>query len=121
PRPQPHTLRAAGLQFADGVFRHVYTNIVDHLTDVRAFAAEAHRVLGDGGRLWVDLGVPPAGAGVGTFEVRNLRDEVIDFEQNVSTHFDIIDSRTGEGNPFYEREIFYTFRRRAKVSDVLEA
>ncbi|CAK0824952.1 unnamed protein product, partial [Prorocentrum cordatum] len=114
PRPQPHTLRAAGLQFADGVFRHVYTNIVDHLTDVRAFAAEAHRVLGDGGRLWVDLGVPPAGAGVGTFEV-------IDFEQNVSTHFDIIDSRTGEGNPFYEREIFYTFRRRAKVSDVLEA
>jgi len=74
---------AHNLQFSDGVFSHVFSNIVDHIIDVRAFFAEVYRVLRPAGRLWLDvhLGEPRM------FEVRDLGKNLPKLERNASRWF----------------------------------
>jgi len=78
---------AENLQFADSVFENVFTNVVDHISDVRAFAAESRRVLRGGGRLWVDASLKAPGM----FEVRDLRGRLAALEHNITPWFHLVE------------------------------
>lgn len=58
------------LQFADNVFDYAFTNILDHVFDLAAFADEVERVLKPRGRLIVELADTP----MGEYEVIDLGD-----------------------------------------------
>ena len=46
---------AHNLQFNDGSFALIYTNVLDHIRNTSAFVREAHRCLKPGGIAWVEM------------------------------------------------------------------
>ena len=59
------------IQFGDGLFDFVYSNALDHTSDIDKFLSEAGRVLRPGGLIMFHLHI---GQGLGGFEVLTIKD-----------------------------------------------
>merc|ERR1712194_70287 len=117
---------AHNLQFPDSVFSIVFSNIMDHIMDPRAFFAEAHRVLRPAGTLLLDVSMDRPHL----YEVRDLRNAGVEFEQNTSRWFDLAEKteakpRLGKKNDRNTGkikevvpEVLYKFVRRDSVTSV---
>jgi len=103
---------AENLQFADSVFENVFTNVVDHISDVRAFAAESRRVLRGGGRLWVDASLKAPGM----FEVRDLRGRLAALEHNITPWFHLVERLQADFEGDADT-MHYMFLRRGKAEN----